>query len=467
MNLPVFTMQINGGAVMNCVDAGWSVESLTRRNQQPDVLTLARHLNAARTTAMILLDDRLQFFMDGRPFFAGTAQAPSFRIGESAREASVQILGPWFDLQKLTFVRTPPRLVSSNYVYLPQVEGDTFVTTFGDGVQVWNGTAWVTPTTGTHFVWAREDDFTGTGTALDPWYLDIARYTSARGLLHDPDWDHPPYYRTTQAEILSLVSYALDIHDNLGLDAPFAADLGTLTASLGASATPRFRTFQDRRVADLISEALAPKPDAAVWFDYSTIPPTLQMAVAGAETTLTPGAAPLRSLDARPMSGAKPVGIVVKWEYTDAAVWQYRGWKLTALFDKYPADVLMHDPGVLTVTVDYDGPAAFRPEMAEALYNSLATLRATGSLVLCGMKPVESAAIRPGLTYRLAGDDQLSQVQLLVQDPTWNIRANTVSCSLGYPRSLDLQQLMDLRGWAIVTRDGWAGSSSYIVPSPP
>jgi len=471
MSLPIFTMTINGGTEVRCSDVGWSVESLTRRNQQPDAVTLVRALRSDRTTAMILKDDKLQFYMDGQPWFYGTAQSPAFRLGENASTVSLQILGPWFDLQKLTFVRTPPRLISGSYVYLPHEEGDTFVTTFGDGVQVWDsGTeTWVTPTVGTHFVWGREDDFTGAGTAPDPWVLDIARYTSSRGLICDPDWDHPPYYRTAQAEIESLVSYALDVYAMLGLTAPFSADLVTLTDDLGATASPRYRTFQDRKVSELLAEALACKPDAATWWDYRAGVPVLKMAVAteAAETTLTPGSGPLRSLDAQPMSGALPAGVVIKWEYTDPFVWQYRGWKLTALFDKYPATVLMHDPGVMCVTVDYDGPAAFRPEMAESLYNSLSTLRATGSLVLGGLSATEASEIRPGLTYRLAGDDQLAQAQLLVQETTWNIRANTVTCSLGYPKTLDLQQLMDLRGWAVVTLSGWTGAASYIVPTPP
>lgn len=475
-----FSMSINGATAVSCEAAGWSVDGgLVRRNMAADSVTLRRAVRAGETSIGIAVGDVVNVYLNGDYFFVGTAQALAFSFTDGRSSASVQLLGPWWNLEQLTFVRCPPTLSGVDYTHLPHVLGGTFVTTPGDGIQEWNGTAWVTPSTGTYYQWGRADDFSSPNhTGADASHrkiLDIARFTSARGFTCDPNWtdyiaNPSSIYRTMQAEIKALVTYALWIYNSsgLGLTAPFTADLATLTANMGASASPRYRPYQDRKVAELIIELMAVKPDASIWWDYSAGVPVMHMGVASeeVESELTPGLPPLRSLDAAPRTGLTMTGVVIRWEYTAATAWPYRGWKQVALFDKYPLTCLAHEPGVLVHSVDFDGSTLFLPTLAESLYNSLSPLRATGTLVLGDLTDAEALAIRPGMVYRVAGDELLSQAQLLIQETRWNPMDGSVTCSLGYPRALDLQTLRDLRGWATMSFSGPTWNYTQAIPTP-
>jgi hypothetical protein len=409
MNLQ-FSMSINGASAVACEAAGWSVDGgLQRRNMAADVVTLRRAIRAGDTATGLVVGDVVNLYLNGDPFFVGTAQAPAFSFTDGRSAASVQLLGPWWNLEQLTFVRYTPTINggSTDYTHLPPVLGGTFATTAGDGVSIWDDTIhdWV-PAGTLYFQWARADDSSSPNhTGADSAHrmlLDIARYTSGRGLMCDPNWlgGAPSVYRTMQAELKSLVSYALAIYSSsgLGLTAPFSANVTTLTDSMGASASPRYRTYQDRKVSELIIELMAVKPDASIWWDYSAGVPVMNMGVASeeTETSLTPGSTLLRSLDATPRAGLVLSGVVIRWEYSTNYPWYYRGWKQVALYDKWPSTVLAHEPGVLVHTVDFDGSAAFRPTLAESLYTSLSPLRATGTLVLGNLTPAEALAIRPG-----------------------------------------------------------------------
>lgn len=364
---------------------------------------------------------------------------------------------------------TAPTVTVVGVTQLPPVLGDTFIVGPGDGVEIWNPSteAWETPVGPTTYKWAREDDF-----GASPIELDLARYTGTRGLICDPDWNSAQIYRTVQTEVRELLDYVtqtrarLAVGDRPDLTPAFAVDLDGIETGLGATAAPKYRTWQDQKVGQLLTAVLALKPDVSAWFDYTQETPELFMRVASLETEveLTRGQEPLMTLDATPRTELLPAGIVIRWEYPDATPYDWRGYKIPAHTDKSPATVLPHEPGVITHTLDFvNDVATFKPDIAASLMESLGTLRASGSMTLGRMSLQEALAMRPGLCFRVPDDAMLADSQLLVQETTWNATTNQVQCALGYPRALDLQTTLDLRGYLTFTLQG---SLTFLIPPP-
>jgi hypothetical protein len=44
---------------------------------------------------------------------------------------------------------------------------------------------------------------------------------------------------------------------------------------------------------------------------------------------------------------------------------------------------------------------------------------------------------------------------------------STVTCTLGYPKALDLQTLQDLRGWVTMSSSGPTWNYTQLLPTPP
>jgi hypothetical protein len=368
---------------------------------------------------------------------------------------------------------TVPTVELLGVTQLPPRIGDTYTVPSGSGISIWNPATeeFETPSPSTTYKWARADNAGAT-----PIEVDIARYCGTRGLLCDPNWGEPPIYRTVFEEIKELLNYSQFVPDRLGLEQPLTCDFAQMETDLGANATPKYRTWQDAKVSSLISQLLAVKPDVATWFDYSSSVPALRMRSAAVETeqTLRLGQAPLMSISATPRPELAPAGMVIRWEFSEDnnKPWFWRGYRVPAHVDKSPADVLPHEAGVVTQTLEYvpelgvEGLGSYRPTLAAALMQSLGPVRASGSMVLRPATAGEALGIRPGLTYRLT-DPMLSACQLLVQETTWTPASNQVQCSLGYPRSLDLQTISDLRGWLVRVFSGSYGNYAAILPPAP
>ncbi|MES2596080.1 MAG: hypothetical protein V4662_12125 [Verrucomicrobiota bacterium] len=371
-----------------------------------------------------------------------------------------------------SFGGTPPTLQIVGLTQLPPLLGDTFSVAPGEGVEIYDPATgiWAEPVGPTTYKWARQDNFAAT-----PKEVDLARYTGTRGLICDPNWDSFPIYRTLQAEVRHVLRYfsysraALALVDRPDLTPAFAMDLDGIETGLGTAASPRYRTWSDQRTAGLLASLLAVKPDVASWFDYSLELPELHMRVASLETEqlLNRGDAPLVSVDAVPRPELKPDGVVIRWEYTPATEWYWRGYKNPAHVDKSPVTVLPHEPGVLTHTLNFSTAIAeFKPSLAASLMASMGILRATGTLMLGAMTLEEAMAVRPGRCYRLPNDETLADSQLLVQETVWNARSGQVSCTLGYPPSLDLTTVSDLQGWITMTYKGFMAERTDLVPPP-
>lgn len=457
-------ISINDAAPVDCAEAGWSWETMARRNMAADVATL-RRVRAAREAVEIPAGAKVVLWIDDVRAFTGTAQPAQISNAEGGHRVTVAVHGPWWHLTQLTFCRADLHPEGGVYVQLPPEEGAIFtVPGSGPGVEIWDGDSWEPAPASYTYKWMRQRNL-----AASPPELDIADYVGARGLICDPDWLASPIYRTLYAATGELLTYVLAVHERLGLSAPFQVDLDQLETDLGSPATPRYRTFQDQRVASVLTALMACKPDVATWFEYDQEVPVLRMRSASldAEQSLEPGVAPLMRVNATPKPELRPSGIVIRWEDGVILPSAWRGYRKAYYVDKYPATTLPHEPGVATYTLDYIGDiATFKPALAQSLMESMNVLRATGSMSLTYPDRQAAGVIRPGLIYRLSGDPALEAAQLLVQDTTWNISSGQVDCSLGYPRQLDLQTINDLKGWLTWSFTGVFGTVTNLIPPP-
>lgn len=442
----IIEVKVNAGSWVSAESLGLSVGTRTLRSFAPDELTFTCQLEAYDSTPPVEYEDALSLRVNGTVVFSGEVQAPSMAVSETGAALSVRVLGPWHQMLKVLFTRTQPRTEGATLTRLPPTLGSTFVLS------------------GVTYKWAREDD-----AGAVPIEVSIPRFVSTHGLLFDPDRTSGVTYRTMLSEVLSLLEYYAASYTRRGATCPIQYSSAGITADLGGAATPRFRTFHDRSVGSLLADVCAAKPDCATWFDYTTTPPTLHMAASAAmdAETLTIGTAPLSGCDVTPRPDLQPAGVMVRWEYEPEVDWQSRGYAHPHTIDRSPADIMPHEPGVLVHSIAYEEPLIITTGLAASLMASIGVLRGSGSLALAGCdEELDAAAWRPGLALDVAGAPLLSGVSLLSQETVWDIMGRSVSVTVGYPEPLDLQAARDLRGWLVLTLQGWPWSYTALLAPP-
>lgn len=442
----IIELKINGGDWLTAESLGLSVGTLTRRSLAPDELPISGQLATPGAALPLAYQDALSLRVNGTVVFSGECQPPRMMVTESGAAFSLSVLGPWHQLTRVLYTRSQPRTEGGSLTSLPPTLGSTFVL---EGIT---------------YKWARDDN---AGTT--PIEVSIPRFLSTRGLLCDPDYTSGTLYRTMTMEIVSLLTYFAASYTRRGASCPITFSGAGITAALGTTATPRFRTFHDRTVGALIADLCAARPDAASWFDYSTTPPTLHLATAAAmdASTLTVGTPPLAGCDLSARPDLVPPGVMVRWEYEPATGWESRGYAHPHTVDRSPATIMPHEPGMVVHSIPWEDPLLVTPGLAASLMTASSTLRGSGSIELAGFDAdLDAAAFRPGLSLTVAGLPLMAGVPLLTQDVAWDIQARAVSVSVGFPQALDLQGARDLRGWLSLTVQGWPWSYTQLVPPP-
>jgi hypothetical protein len=424
-----FTMSVNNGPAVAMEEAGWSLGAISLMNQGPDSTRLTRGRARRGQGLGLAWGDRvlIQMADTGRRVFYGTVTGLPVSYESGALMAEAVVSGPWWDFERRTFTRGP----LGNSFFIGQI-----ITLDGVDYEI-----------------AHTADPLST-----PEKVSINHVMSAKGYLYDPTYG-PLNYRTMDTQVEEIVDYMVDITNANQLFAKGDID--------GTAMIPRYRVFADRSSADCLRDVLDCNPSATVWFDYTADPvPILHVSQPGTEETLTLGAPPLARLAVTPRPDLVPSGIIIRHQYAEPVNVYHRGFTYAWAIDRYPATAAMTDDGVITVSQDdTENAGAGGYNLAQTMYEAMATLRSTGTMDL--YDPDLSLWVRPGLTYRVTGDAAVEHGQLLVQSATWNPKTGVWSAVLGYPRHNDLQHYRDMRGW--LRRTYWAKGTlvvNALVPPP-
>ncbi|WP_256199159.1 hypothetical protein [Verrucomicrobium spinosum] len=213
--------------------------------------------------------------------------------------------------------------------------------------------------------------------------------------------------------------------------------------------TPPRLTKQDRRCDELIRSALTAHPDAAVWFDYSTEPPTFKLTTRGDEgttVTFTKGTPPLRAVNLQPRPDLVPSGVVVRYERSGTAV-STDGMRPAALVDAYPPgsepDVL--DAIAMTITLKKGEHAV--PGYARRLYDAFAVMPWEGGVQLWAADGV--TGLHPGQSLNITSDQaSWASMGAMVQTVQESLDNGFVNLALGLPQYCGYKPTM----WTITRR---------------
>lgn len=391
-----YSLSINGAAAVPAEDLGVQVVQRVQQTQGEDTCTLVWPRRTADTLPLAP-GDYVQVLRDSTPFFRGRYEQPRTGMQPAAGSITTVLRGPWVELERWYAHRA----------YLDPTPYDT-----SGPLQYFYSTHW------TLFGW-----------------------------LHTPN---PPYQavKDVLAEFLGRIPGAL------GAASPYqfvAADLPGATTRPSAD-----ETVVDLKIADIVRRALRYLPDCAVWWDYSTTPPTLKMRRLGDETpvAIALGGPPLTSYQVSARRDMVPRAVVVRAEPIIPGQSTYWG-GITAKgapndgfptqLDVYPSVPDWTGPDVMTITVS-PANVADVPIIgfAQQLYESLQTLRLDGTLVLQGV----AGTVRPGSTFAVTGDDPVfAGATAWAQVVTDDLVRDTTTVQLGWPAHLGLADRVSLSDW--------------------
>lgn len=235
------------------------------------------------------------------------------------------------------------------------------------------------------------------------------------------------------------------------LDYAVAKGLGLQLSTLELDEfTPPKVTKIDRPVSDLVRSALQCHPDVALWFDYSTNPPTLKLTQRGDEgaglsyAVRTP---PLQAMSLVPRPDLVPSGVVVRYERAEEEP-DVEGRRHAFRTEVYPPgsepDVL--DAWVQTVTVRRGDDIT--DGYAQRVYEAFSQPVWEGSITLKAQDCIEG--LRPGLHLNITGGNATWEtMDAFVQSVSENMDMGSTSLTLGLPQYCGLRPTL-----AQLRRDG-------------
>lgn len=411
-----FTIEINASLARRVEFYKLNVLTFTRNNMRPDTVTMkwtGRH----REDCPIKYDDKVDLYRRGRRFFSG-------RCKLGPRDTSgvvITVENALAELDELPFFSSP----TTGGYFAPEL-GSTFQT--NETGQWFDGVVWrdfVNPITWT---WSTVDS---TDFANSKGTKNINNFLSSTHYLFPVIGGAATFAQHQFRALVILASRA-----PIKLVAEGQMQLTPLTL-------PRPQLVSGISIAEGMRRSLDLVPDASVWFDYSVKgPPTMNL-----ERFLAPSLglnAPVISASIQPLPHLVPSGVIVR---------RMAGGN-PALFIPpyvqysfaYPEGTQAAQRKALIVSVDENVGDSTVQVLAYGLYNALETLRAKGTVVL--HDPLLSDDIRPGRTILIPDVLAAEGVQLCVQSTSWSAATGEVTCELGYPQHLGIEQALDLRAWA-------------------
>lgn len=244
------TLQDGSGTEQSLADWGFALDgsTLSRSNSAQDVLTLPLPGASISGTPLFAFEDILTLrvgrtrtgtpghytYAGGALKFQGKMQNPILTWQGNREVVTYVILGPWYDLEHTLFQQT---------------------------VTCWNGSALVQQPKADLCLFTKYDSGTGG--------LDII---------------------TTGQQITEILNYLLGIYASQGMAAPF--QVGTIDTSItvgGVNTQVNVPTLTCKPMmcSEAIRKCLQISPDAVLWFDYSTNPPTINVKRQSALTAKT------------------------------------------------------------------------------------------------------------------------------------------------------------------------------------
>lgn len=385
-------MRVNGGEAVELEANGFSWARLELANMAADTATLQWTRRSVAQVCPITHDDVVSLEREsGQVVFVGRARVGSVR----QTGCSVRLAGPWAWLEQI--------------------------------------------------IW-QQGLSSGAGPAEDPMSIPNAGlFWTSKFWLFEPTGSG---YRTVDYQLAELMLWMDVVHPNL-IDhgVPALRSPPEHVYDTGDPAAPKRRTVQDISVAEALRMILAVKTDAAVWWDYTTQIPGLNLRIADNETAVEIDAEgpPLVSYDLAVLDELRPAGVYVRWEGSTSGVTG----KATSirLAERAPVDTLTYAPNVLTQTIS-EPATDLQTGLAAELFRALDRRRSSGVVVVSD--PGFRLGLRPGMVLSLSGDAMLEGVQHWVQSVSWVPSTGLATLRIGYPAHLGLRERLDLR--AVVRR---------------
>lgn len=211
-------------------------------------------------------------------------------------------------------------------------------------------------------------------------------------------------------------------------------DVQTETFVLDTYKPPRM-TKMDRRCDDLIRSALMGHPDVALWFDYSTTPPTARITKRGAEgavITYAVGTPPLATMAPQARPDLVPSGVVYRYERGGVTV-SNGGMRPAVMIDKWPVEAVPDTFDAIPTTVTLAKGQVALAGAARRLYEALSVMPWEGGITLQAEDCV--SGIRPGLAVNITGgQEDWETMQAFVQTVDEDLHTGATSVGFGLPQ---------------------------------
>ncbi len=432
-----FTLSINGAAPVDVKSIGGRVMSRRQLNQKSGSLRLEFTRRLGQPAPPIVFGDIVRVWLNGRGYFAGTAGAPTWRDDGGAGSFGIDLHDPWQGFEQLQFVRgygpidgTPsgdfdPGYVNTHGTLVTQALMKSFLSsrTMLGMTGVYKGFSPVT------------DNLLTLGEqALEVVRLAKSRLAKTGGL-----------------------SFVFDSAQEAAL-----AALGELTTMP--------EEISNMSCAAVLTKVLRWYPDAAVWWDYSTVTtpaalPTLRITVMSSATpeTWTIGRGGLVARELTVRDDMRPAGVVMRFESPASTdLWRIYNWfpELPGL--AWPATAQANNPRVLAQVMPVPTDWPVTPSLAQEVYDRLAVRVVEGTLTRTSADL--RADMAPGLVVELAGDAPSWPAggRMYVQDVTDSPASGTQTVRCGYPGHLgvtDFESLGKAMALSLYLGQGWGSLS--------
>jgi hypothetical protein len=404
-----FSISINGGTAVDIQSIGGRVMSRRQINQGVGSCRLEFKRRLGGELPPLVFGDVVRIWVNGRGYFYGTAQSPTFRNDAGQISYAVEVKDAWNRLEDLYFCRGGGPIDGS-------------------------------PTGDFDVGFVNANAVTVTSTLIGG-YLSTRTLLGRSGLMADAD------FLTLDQQLTEVMTYAASrLSKNPGARFTLPSDWLGLTGP--AFTLPE--EIANLKCSDVVTKILRWFPDTAHWMDYSALTtsshPGLRLVRMGevTPTEYTYADNRLRVLNMTVRDDMRPAGVVLRFE--SAAVtdlWRVYNW-WESLMQQYPAGTQANNPRVLAQSLPLPTDYLVPSVLAQQLYNTLSARVVEGTLTLTG-KDLD-LDLRPGLAVVINGDSPAWPAggRLYVQEVTDDPQSGSQTLRCGYPGHLGITDLRTL-----------------------